>query len=1000
MPAPQEFDELLIACLARIDAEGERGLEAFCREHPERAERLRASVALLRDPDASGSSDRFMGEFELLGRLGQGGMGTVYLARRSGERRPLALKLVRPERMYFPGARQRFLREVESVARFAHPGVVAIHAVGEAEGIPYVAMEYVRGVALRDLLDELGERNPAILTGNDLFRALVELHDAPSDADAAQRPPYDDSWPAACLWIVRELAQALEYAHQRGVLHRNVRPENVMLTAEGRVVLLDFGLDVPQESGGSRGPGLASEPGTGADVYRPPEQLEGRMHQISARTDVYALGALLFELLSFERLLPGEAGDELRRLVPSLSQDYAVVVGKATALDPAQRYRSAADLALDLTRLMEHRPVQARVPGPWAQLAGWAREHRAAAALLSLGWVLAIGGSLAFGLDRWRAKNAVMAGARAAEQGQAGALLERDSLRAQLEAARGERAQLEAAHAAAERARDAAELERARAEGNLDRALEAVEQLLAEVATLRWSDTPELARTRSRLLGQTRDLYTELETSRGGDRSIRWRASQVGLALAEHELERGRVDAAEAELRAQVSILRDLVDRDSGAPVEPEHRGGLALALARLASIELLRDEPQAALALTDEARRWLEQGMILDVVGDRAWVATWSVRRRAHRALGEREPALREVERAITAARRYLDRHPDSAEARRLLAEELLERARMSLEAGTAADLGLAAGYLERARAPLEALVEADRRDPLARERLLEVNGVLADTQRRLDRPDEALATLERAVDLALDLVRDEPLDAERLERLQALRLELAEVAAEQGKRARARLALERAGDGLSELVALAPERVAFRHRLGDALAELGRLDLEEGRGAAAVETLTRAVEAHRAALSIEPAGQASEEGERRRRQLARAQLLVARAATATGDWALVAEQLDLARPTLVGDPQEAPALARAWMEAAERVGQAGGGGPSDELAVGQPQADRDPSEADLGPAVWVERLHSGALRTLEEAARRGTLDRDDLAANPLWEPLKNELRFRALLD
>src|SRR5262245_26165090 len=172
--------DIVATCIERILEEGVGQLDALCARHPEHAAAIRNRVARLGNLGLLGASlenlresaPERLGDFRLIDRLGHGGMGVVYRAEQTSLHREVALKLIRPEHLYFPGTRERFLREVQAVARLEHPGIVRVYTVGEESGIPFYAMEHIEGLTLDALLRELGGDRPDELTSADLDRLL------------------------------------------------------------------------------------------------------------------------------------------------------------------------------------------------------------------------------------------------------------------------------------------------------------------------------------------------------------------------------------------------------------------------------------------------------------------------------------------------------------------------------------------------------------------------------------------------------------------------------------------------------------------------------------------------------------------------------------------------------------------------------------------------------------------------------------------------------------
>lgn len=413
-PTPDEREEAdpleqdVCECLELLCSRGEAGLEEWLAAHPERARDVASRVAALRrmglvdGPPADEFPER-LGEFRLLEPLGRGGMGIVYRARQESLEREVALKLIRPEQLYFPGSRERFRREVLAVARLRHPGIVPVYSVGEEGGVPYFAMELVDGCSLAEALTALEGQNPAQLSGVDLVRVIERSGRPGSDPEAAASASaglFDGSWSDACVRLVRQVAEALEHAHGRAILHRDVKPSNIVVTRTGRALLLDFGLASTDDAGDLTRTG--SQPGS--LPYMSPEQLDGA-RDLDARTDVYSLGTVLYELLTLQRAFDPESSsaqavrqaiaagriERPRRHSSAISRDVETVCLKAMSCEREQRYASAADLARDLGNLLAHRPIEARRPGLVVRGALWSQRNPALSGVLMIAAVLALG---------------------------------------------------------------------------------------------------------------------------------------------------------------------------------------------------------------------------------------------------------------------------------------------------------------------------------------------------------------------------------------------------------------------------------------------------------------------------------------------------------------------------------------------------------------------------------------------------------------------------------
>ncbi|MEM9380573.1 MAG: serine/threonine-protein kinase [Planctomycetota bacterium] len=363
------LEDIVFETLEAWADEGPSALERAVASHPDLDRPLRRRVgALVRAGLVDGKADaeitlpRRIGAYEILHELGEGGMGVVVAAHDTSLDRPVALKLIRPGVVGRPSMRERFAREVRTMSSLQHPGIAKVYELGEVEGRHYLVMERVDGATLTEVIDVLSDRDPALLEGVDLLRALRVLGHVIED-DRALPALFAGSWPEACARVARDVAEALEHAHATGVVHRDVKASNVIVTPRGRVVLLDFGLSWRRSEQEITASGVR----VGSLPYAPPE-LTNSVTDPDARSDLYSLGVVLRELLTLQ--LPYRAANsvELIRAVQrgrpesiekqnhSVPRSLSQVVSRAMHVSPERRHASASMLAEDLSATLEGRP--------------------------------------------------------------------------------------------------------------------------------------------------------------------------------------------------------------------------------------------------------------------------------------------------------------------------------------------------------------------------------------------------------------------------------------------------------------------------------------------------------------------------------------------------------------------------------------------------------------------------------------------------------------------
>jgi serine/threonine protein kinase len=480
--------------------------------------------------------------YEILRELGRGGMGVVYHARQLSLGREVALKVVLAGAHAGWSERSRFRVEAETAARLKHPNIVAIYDVGEQNRFPYVALELVEGGSL---------------------------------AEGLARSPLA---PVSAAGLAETLARAVEHVHQHGIVHRDLKPANVLMTAEGVPKITDFGLakwvDVP--SGHTQSGAIMGTPS-----YMAPEQARGEAKLTGPATDVYALGAILYEMVTGRPPFKGATAQETvhqlltedpvppTRLQPHMSRDLETICLRCLQKEPSRRYLSAGALADDLRRYLDGKPIQARPTPAWERVVKWTRRHPGAAMVLAVSTLAAV-------------------------------VLVTSSL--------ASNARLRRERAIAQAQRDAARMAQQQSEADFRLALDAVQRFYTEVSENKLLNVPTMDPLRIELLERARDFYQRIARERPDDPDVQAGWARAGWRLAVMVSDARSVPEGISLLAQPIAIQERLAQRH---PDRREYRSDLARSYNNLGILhrrnnqnDLGGEDWERALALRDQLVR------------------------------------------------------------------------------------------------------------------------------------------------------------------------------------------------------------------------------------------------------------------------------------------------------------------------------------------------------------------------------------------------------------
>jgi tetratricopeptide (TPR) repeat protein len=831
---------------------------------------------------------REFGDYAELEEIARGGMGVVFRARQKSLNRRVALKMLLAGPLATADDVRRFRTEAEAAASLSHPNIVPIHEVGAHGGFPYLSMQFLEGGSL---------------------------------AEAAGRPPWLVEGRASARRVARvlvDVAWAVHHAHQRGILHRDLKPANILLDAAGKAHVSDFGLAkrspalswdrptvTPGAAAGGPTPPAATHTGAilGTPAYMAPEQASGDRGAVTVRTDVYGLGAILYEMLTGRAPFRGATAVETMRLVlerepvaPSrlnawVDRDLETICLKCLHKQPGRRYAGADELARDLERYLNGEPIQARPVGALERAWRWCKRQPAVAALTLALLVTLTAAVPVFALlwlrAEWHADRADAERA-AAEKARS------DAERA-FQAAEERRVALEAAQKGLEEKRAEAEKARAEADDSFRRAHSfAVNYSTRILDELKQS--PGLQPVQKRVLEETLAYLEQFVEDHGHDPALRRELADTLANIAHITAAIGSPRKAEASLAQALAIYRDLHERD---PVDLALRREVAGTLSNLA---VRRSGPRQLATLTEALRAYEE--FLRDAPDDgpllKGLANTLHNFAVYHGNTGRPKEALEYYARAADIQLALLRRHPDADLVQAALAATFanvcVEQSRRPGEVGAA----LCA--LHHARLLREDLARRFPRDPgrradvlgtlhsegiilRDRSRLDEARPVLeqalagrgkladenpsvirfqlevADTRHHLgvlhekrDDRDAARKEFEQARDVYIRLARRDPDNPLYPKLIGCAWFDISCTYGAQKKRPEERDALEKSHEYLEPLADAAPDNADYRHQLARTLNNLGLVLGRLNRRDDAVAALKRGAAHARAALESAP--------------------------------------------------------------------------------------------------------------------------------------------------
>jgi serine/threonine protein kinase/tetratricopeptide (TPR) repeat protein len=756
----QVADEFL-----RRQERGERpDVEEYAARYPQAAAVLRKVLAaldlleqsLVQSAAAAGTSSEapvtgVLGDFRLLREVGRGGMGVVYEAEQISLKRKVALKVLPFAAALDAKQLQRFKNEAQAAAHLQHPHIVPVHSVGCERGVHFYAMQLIDGHTLAAVIAELrrlvrpqtSEPSEAVGKASAWAEELASGRWAPAQDSPSAGPPTGPYLPAAAepsaLTTTRpvaalstersttspaffrtvanlgvQAAEALEHAHQVGIIHRDIKPANLLVDAGGSLWVTDFGL---ARLGTEAGLTLTGDL-LGTLRYMSPEQALAKRAAVDARTDVYSLGVTLYELLTLEAAYNGCNREEVlrqiafeeprapRRLNRAVPPELETIVLKAMSKNPEERYATAQELADDLRRLLDDKPIRARRPTMIQRARKWARRHQALVATAAVALTMLVAVSAVSSVLIWTRYQAEV-------------------------------------H------------QRQRAQTNVRIALDALDKIYLRVAESKFPHDPRRAQEDRELLSEALSFYEQFAGENSADETTRHEVARAHIRLGDIHARFVQTVPAEQAYRQGITLYEQLV---VDFPGSPDYRYGLAIGYRVLA--DLLSQTHRFAEA-EQSARQ--AAARFQELVADLPGVPVY-------------REGLADARNRLAISLMYMKKHDEAQEAYRQaltlwegLAADFPTNPKYQSHIGGALnnlgmvrllqdDLPEARGLLEQAIVHQQAALRADPRDYHYRSYLRNHYGHLAETFEKWGKHSEAAEANRQALALAEQLVADFP--------------------------------------------------------------------------------------------------------------------------------------------------------------------------------------------------------------------------------------------------